>query len=137
KKGCGHRRVGSYTIVRAPELMSTVGPFMLIVAPWPLVMVIPTSLTEIFAPEGVWRRMPPAEPGTSLMTIPFCWVVWNVMPLTAGGTVWASCGTCEFEPQKQPTQMGKSGSPCSNSTQTAEPTGGTVNIPMFVPATVS
>ena len=72
----------SYITVSAPEFTSTVLPGMLIVAPWPLEMVMPMSLTEIIAPLAVWIRMPP--PGASLMTRPFVRVVCSVMPLTPG-----------------------------------------------------
>ena len=51
--------------------MSTVGPVRLMIAPLPLEMMMPTSLTEIIAPVVVWIRMPPAGPGMSLMTLPF------------------------------------------------------------------
>ena len=47
--------------------MSTVGPIMLMIAPLPLEMMMPMSLTEIIAPVVVWIRMPPVGPGTSLI----------------------------------------------------------------------
>ncbi|MGZ8403117.1 MAG: hypothetical protein ACXWVR_07550 [Rhodoplanes sp.] len=72
---------------------------MLMIAPLPLEMMIPTSLTEIMAPVVVWIRMPPVGPGTSLMTRPFFNVVCSVMPLTPGGTACASTGTSAAEPQ--------------------------------------
>ncbi len=36
--------------VSAPALMSTVGPIIVMIAPLPLLIVMPTSLTEIIAP---------------------------------------------------------------------------------------
>ena len=79
---CG--RHGTQTTVSAPTLTSVVGPSMLITAPLPFEMMIPTSLTEIIAPVVVWIRMPPVGPGTSLTTMPFFSVVWIVKPFTAG-----------------------------------------------------
>src|SRR3569833_3720206 len=58
-----------------------------------------------------------------------------VMPGTTGGTMCESSGTSAAVPQKPPTQMGKSGSPCSNSTHTPLPISGKVNTPMLMPAT--
>ena len=50
--GRGHAQ----TTVSAPALMSTVGPIMMMIAPLPFEMTIPTSLTEIIAPVVVWIR---------------------------------------------------------------------------------
>ena len=72
--------------------MSTVGPTRLMVAPLPLEMTIPTSLTEIMAPEVVVIQMPPVGPGTSLTTMLLPSVVWIVTPLTPGGTDLAMIG---------------------------------------------
>src|SRR4029079_10166282 len=74
------------TTVSAPTLKSVVGPSMLMTAPLPFELTIPTSLTEIIAPVVVWISIPPVGPGTSLTTIPFFSVVWIVKPFTAGGT---------------------------------------------------
>ena len=79
--------------------------------------------------------MPPVGPGVSLTTMPFFSVVCSVMPARPGGTVFASAGVSAALPQNPPTQIGKSGSPRSNSTHTPAPIGGTVNRPMLMPAT--
>ena len=44
----------------------------------------------------------------------------------SGRPRWASGGTSDAPPQRQPTQIGYVGSPCSNSTQTPAPIGGTM-----------
>src|SRR5262245_27568892 len=90
---------GHQTTVSAPTLTSTVGPSMLITAPLPFEITMPTSLTEIIAPVVVWIRIPPVGPGTSDTTIPFFSVVCSVKPFTAGGTVCASTGTSAAVPQ--------------------------------------
>ena len=59
------------TTVSAPRFTSTVGPVSEMVAPLPLEMTMPTSLTEIIAPVVVWISTPPVGPGTSLTTMPF------------------------------------------------------------------
>src|SRR5262249_32207857 len=84
---------GHQTTVSAPTLTSTVGPSMLITAPLPFEITMPTSLTEIIAPVVVWIRIPPVGPGTSLTTIPFFNVVWIVSPFTAAGPGCAGTGT--------------------------------------------
>ena len=55
---------------------------MLMIAPLPLEMMMPVSLTEIIAPVVVLIRMPPVGPGTSLIVRPFCSGVCKVMPGT-------------------------------------------------------
>src|SRR5439155_7324266 len=95
---------------------------------------IPASLTEIVAPVAVRIRIPPVGPGTSLTTMPFWSVVWIVKLSMAGGTARAIAGSSAGLPQKPPTQIGRSGSPCSNSTHTPDPTGGSVNRPVLTPA---
>jgi hypothetical protein len=51
----------------------------------------------------------------------------------AGGAS-ANVGTSEAMPQNPPTQMGKSASPCSNSTHTAAPICGMQKSPSCLPA---
>ena len=46
-----------------------------------------------------------------------------------GGGAMASGGTSAVLSQRPPVQIGWFGSPCSNSTQTPAPTGGTMNTP--------
>ncbi len=82
------------------------------------------------APVVLLSMIPPVGPGTSLMTMPFWSGVCRVMPNKAGGTACARAGTSAAEPQKQPVQIGKSGSPCSNSTHTPAPIGGTEKMPV-------
>ncbi len=52
--------------------MSVIGPSMVMIAPLPLEMMMPVSLTEIIAPVSVLMRIPPVGPGTSLIVRPFC-----------------------------------------------------------------
>ena len=50
---CMRNRQGIRQITSsAPSLTVTAGPVMMIVAPWPLLMVMPVSLIEISAPVG-------------------------------------------------------------------------------------
>ena len=65
------------------------------------------------------------EGGMSLITSE-CWSSdWNTMFGSAGLPSEAAEGTSDWEPQRQPDQIGRSGSPCSNSAQTAAPIAGT------------
>ena len=95
--GSGHVRLLDHG--ERAEITSTVGPVMVMTAPLPLEMVMPTSLTEIIAPVVVCIRMPPVGPGTSLMVRPFFKGVCRVMPGTPGGTACASTGTSAALPQ--------------------------------------
>src|SRR4051812_39387596 len=52
---------------------------------------------------------------------------------SAGFPPSAASGTSEGSPQRQPVQTGRSGSPCSNSTHTPAPIGGTKYIPIGGP----
>src|SRR5262245_17528623 len=56
----------TYVTARAPWLMVTVGPFIIMVAPCPFEIRMPVSLIEIIAPAVVFKRIPPAAPGASL-----------------------------------------------------------------------
>src|SRR5207302_1568463 len=123
-----------YVTASAPSLMMTDGPAIVMVAPCPLLMVMPTSEIEIIAPVADFRRMPPVGPGTSLIISAFWPVVWMTTFCRTGGAASASAGTSAVEPQKQPTHTGKSGSPCSNSTHTPEPMAGTAYMPDMTPA---
>src|SRR5262249_16267344 len=76
-------RACHYTTVSAPALMSVVGPSMLIAAPLPFEITMPTSLTEIVAPVVDWIRIPPVGPGRSLTTMPFFTVVSILNPVAA------------------------------------------------------
>ena len=79
--------------VKALALMSVDGPTMLMMAPLPLEMTMPVSLTETIAPVVVFIRMPPVGPGTSLIVRLFCSGVCRVIPGTPGGTISAAAGT--------------------------------------------
>src|SRR5437762_4752433 len=81
---------------------------------------MPVSLTISVAPVVLLIMMPPVGPGRSDTVIPFCNGVCKVIAGTAGGVARASAGTSAPLPQKQPTQIGYSGLPCSNSTHTPE-----------------
>jgi len=74
--------------------MSTVGPMRLIVAPFPLLITMPTSLIEIMAPVVVVMRMPPVGPGTSpwlftlifpALAVPYIWRLVRLGRTTGGG----------------------------------------------------
>src|SRR6266540_6654824 len=52
---------------------------------------------------------------------------------SAGLPACAAKGTSDGRPHRQPTQTGRSGSPCSNSTHTPAPIGGTRYIPIGGP----
>src|SRR5205085_4637358 len=80
-------------------------------------------IDTIDAPD--WIRTPPAGPGRSLITTIFCPAVWRTMLGLTGSPALAIAGTSAADPQRQPTQIGKLGSPCSNSTHTPAPIGGT------------
>src|SRR5437762_6868820 len=95
---------------------------------------MPVSLTISVAPVVLLIMMPPVGPGRSDTVIPFCNGVCNVIAGTAGGVARASAGTSAPLPQKQPTQIGYSGLPCSNSTHTPEPMIGKANMPFCNPA---
>ena len=85
-------------IVRALALMSVDGPTMLMIAPLPLEMMMPVSLTETIAPVVVLIRIPPVGPGTSLIVRLFCSGVCKVIPGTPGGTISAAAGTSAAVP---------------------------------------
>src|ERR1051325_5336815 len=104
-------------------VMVMLAALSLMLAPLPLSMVIPVSLISIFAPVAVFRTMPPVGPGASLMSRVVWPVVWKRRCAIVGGVEVAAEGTSPV-PQKQPLQMGLSGSPPSNSTQTFASTGG-------------
>ena len=84
----------------------TVGPASTMVAPWPLEIVMPTSLTMIIAPVTLFSRMPPAGPGTSLIAMAFCSPDCSTTLGLAGLPASASAGTSAALPQKPPTQTG-------------------------------
>ncbi|MNG30358.1 hypothetical protein D3C84_1159640 [compost metagenome] len=86
--------------------MFTAGPLSMIVAPWPLLMVIPISLIEIIAPVRVLSRMPPVGPGRSEIVRPFWLPVCNTMLGDTGSPASARAGTSAALPQKPPTQIG-------------------------------
>ncbi len=69
----------------------------------------------------------PDEAGMSLRV--------SVMPSVFQTFIWGRAGKAGTSPipQKQPLQIGKSGLPPSNSTQTLAPTGGTVKKPTPAP----
>ena len=51
----------------AATLIATLGPVRVMLAPWPLEMMIPVSLMLIRAPDTVFSKIPPVGPGTSLI----------------------------------------------------------------------
>src|SRR4030095_4895931 len=123
-------------IVKAPWLMVIVGPIIEIDAPLPLEMKTPASLTTMDAPVVLRKMIPPVvgtggmtgggtDGGMSLTMIPCCKRDWITMLGSAGRPSCAARGTSAVEPQRHPTHTGYSGSPCSNSTQTPAPMGGT------------
>src|SRR5579862_8673128 len=75
-----------YVTTSAPAFTVTLGPVSMMVAPCPLLMVMPTSLIEIIAPVIVLSRMPPVGPGMSLMSSVFCIVVCSTICCITGGT---------------------------------------------------
>src|SRR5260370_36888827 len=90
---------------------------------------MPVSFSTIMAPVVLLSTIPPVtgEGGASLTITMFWPVVWSTMFCPggmAGGAV-AKIGPSATSPQKPPVQMGSSGSPCSNSTQTCDPIVGT------------
>ena len=62
-------------MVTGDPVIVIAGPFIMIVAPLPLVIVTPTSFIKIIAPVVVFSMMPPVGPGTSLSNSVFCPVV--------------------------------------------------------------
>src|SRR6185436_8027155 len=52
---------------------------------------------------------------------------------SAGFPALAARGISDCKPHRQPTQIGRSGSPCSNSTHTPAPIGGTMYTPIGGP----
>src|SRR5262245_47200164 len=113
--------------------MLTVGPVNMMVAPCPLLIVMPASLIEMSAPVAVLSRMPPVGPGMSEIISVFCMPVCSTMLGDAGTPACTSAGTSAALPQKPPTHTGWPGSPCSNSTHTPAPTCGTQNMPACTP----
>src|SRR5262245_11222167 len=112
--------------------MWTVLPVSVIDAPCPLSITIPVSLTVMRAPEDVRRVTPPVGPGASEMVTACLPGVTSVIWLTPA---WgAGTGSSPAEPHQPPLQIGKSGSPCSNSIQTPAPTGGSATNPAAGPA---
>src|SRR6516165_3485216 len=91
---------------KAPSLTVTEGPVMRIVAPWPLLIVMPVSDTDMSAPVDDLSRMPPVGPGMSLISSVFWLTVWTTICCRPGGAARASAGTCAAVSQKQPTQIG-------------------------------
>src|SRR5262245_49429514 len=79
--------------------------------------------------------MPPVTGvgGMSLMTMDCCSSDWMTKLGSAGLPSRAADGTSDCEPQRQPDQIGKDGSPCSNSTHTPAPIAGTKYTPIGVP----
>src|SRR5262245_2120305 len=77
--------------------------------------------------------IPPVGPGRSLMTIEFCPAVCSTKSGETGSPANARGGTSDGDPQRQPTQTGRAGSPCSNSTHTPAPKGGTRYTPIGGP----
>ncbi|MEA2685560.1 MAG: hypothetical protein QOE93_755 [Actinomycetota bacterium] len=61
----------SQSIARAPLFTDTVGPIIVMLAPLPLLMEIPASLTTMVAPDTLLSMIPPAGPGASLITTEF------------------------------------------------------------------
>src|SRR5262249_6961790 len=57
----------SQITVRAPALITTLGPVIWIIAPCPFEIVIPMVLIMIMAPVVLLSMMPPVGPGTSLI----------------------------------------------------------------------
>src|SRR5215475_12681208 len=92
------------------------------------------SFTRIIAPLVLFSMIPPVGPGRSLIVSTFCSPDWTTTLGLAGFPAIASDGTSADDPQKQPVQTGKSGSPCSNSIQTPEPICGTKYDPLCLPA---
>ena len=67
-RGGVEERAGHQMISNAPPLMVTAGPRSTMLAPCPLSMVMPASVTWIVAPEALCSITPPAGPGRSLIT---------------------------------------------------------------------
>ena len=86
---------------------------------------MPVSLTISVAPVVLFRMMPPSGPGRSLIARVFWPSVCRTMLGETGSPAIAS-GGMPARPKRQPDQIGKFGSPCSNSTQTPDPIGGTM-----------
>src|SRR5262249_5518855 len=91
--------------VRAWSLMVTVLPVREMVAPLPLVIVIPLSLITSIAPPAVLSVMP-GPPGTSESTM-VCWP-WLCRPMFGwlGDPASASGGTSADVPHQHPDQIG-------------------------------
>src|SRR6185503_5239337 len=94
---------------------------------------MPVSLTMMLAPVALLSMMPPVGPGRSLMTSAFWPRVWNTRFGDVGRPALASVGTSDDEPHLHPTHTGRSTSPCSNSTHTPAPIGGTRYTPIGGP----
>ena len=88
--------------------MSTVGPVSVIVAPLPLVIVIPMSFTAMVAPDALCKVIPPTPvgPAASAITKPFLSGVCRVIAGVGAGADLASNGVSAALPQKVPTQIG-------------------------------
>ena len=65
--GQGHGGFGMRLLAVLALLTSVVFPSIVIVAPLPLAIVIPMSVTEIIAPVAVRNWIPPVGPGRSLI----------------------------------------------------------------------
>src|ERR1041385_5821924 len=115
--------------------MSTLGPRRTISAPLPLEIVMLRSVISIFAPDAISSLIPPSGPGRSVITSALPRPVCSTMLGLTGFPFCAAPGTSDAVPQKQPLQIGNSGSPCSNSIHTAAPTCGTNHVPDFLPVT--
>ncbi len=75
-------------------------------APCPLEIVMPVELIAIDAPSEVFNVMPPLEPATSLSTMLWPPRVWRIIEGDEGMPFFASVGTSDDEPGKQPVQIG-------------------------------
>src|SRR5688572_1552100 len=95
---------------------------------------MPESLTTIMAPVVLFRMIPPVTGvgGMSLTSSVCCSSDWMQMFGSAGLPASASGGVSPT-PKRQPLQMGLPGSPCSNSTHTPAPGGGTMYTPIGGP----
>src|SRR3954470_1471279 len=108
-------------------------PTMLIV---PAVMVTPV-LSTVIAADWDCSSTPLPFSGamgvsdTATFALP---VVSTTNPGIFGVNIFAVSGVSAALPQKNPVQIGWSGLPCSNSTQTPVPSGGTTYMPDWMPA---
>ena len=91
------------------------------------IMLKSTTGATIIAPVVLLRMMPPVtgEGGMSLISSVCCSSDWMQMFGSAGLPASASGGTSPLA-TRQPVQIGRSGSPFSNSTHTPAPMGGTM-----------